>query len=188
MRIEYPERSNEAVRRIQLLLEKLAFLPVGSVDGSWGATTRGALAEYASSIGWARDRPNPSSVEDARDGVLLSVIIPDGLLAELESDYAYWVAHYESLHAREVNQELRRRAREERQRAEAARQPYRLGPMPARRQAPESVVVPVLVGGAMVGLALWLGARRRRAPAASDTQVDLPFRFAPGARADEVQF
>lgn len=173
MRIEYPERANDSVRRIQTMLDKLGLFE-GQIDGSWGPVTREAVAYFSRQIGFAANSPNPSSVESASGGVITDVIIPDELLAELESEYNSRI-EAEALTARE---------REERLRAEQER--LRPGPSlpPLPPRAPDSsgsFVVPVLVGGALVGLALWLSTRRR--------QSLIPVLKIDGRmRADEVQF
>jgi LPXTG-motif cell wall-anchored protein len=173
MRIEYPERANEAVRRIQTMLDKLDLFE-GQVDGSWGSVTRQALAAYARRIGFAANSPNPSSVESASDGVITNVIVPDELLAELESEYN---SRIEAEAQTNREREERLRAEEERLRAGTE-----LPPLPRRTpDSSGSLVLPVLVGGALVGLALWLSTRRR--------QNLIPvLKIDSRMRADEVQF
>jgi peptidoglycan hydrolase-like protein with peptidoglycan-binding domain len=173
MRIEYPERANEAVRRIQTMLDKIDLFE-GQVDGSWGPVTRQALAAYSRRIGFAADSPNPSSVESASDGVITNVIVPDELLAELESEY----------NSRIEAESQRYREREERLRAEQERLRTVTVLPPLKRRTPDSsgsLVLPVLVGGALVGLALWLSTRRRQS-LIPVTEIDSRM------RADEVQF
>lgn len=173
MRIEYPQRANEAVRRIQTMLDKLDLFE-GQVDGSWGSVTRQALAAYARRIGFAANSPNPSSVESASDGVITNVIVPDELLAELESEY----------NSRIEAESQTYREREERLRAEQERLRAGTELPPLKRRTPDSsgsLVLPVLVGGALVGLALWLSTRRRQSLI---TVPEIDSRM----RADEVQF
>lgn len=107
MRIEYPERANEAVRRIQTMLREVGLLPEGG-DGSWGPATRQALAGYARTVRWAQDAPSPSSVESVSEGVITNVIIPERLLSELESEYSRIRAAEETERERARRQMLRR--------------------------------------------------------------------------------
>jgi len=173
MRIEYPERANEAVRRIQTMLDKLDLFE-GQVDGSWGPVTRQALAAYARQIGFAANSPNPSSVESASDGVITNVIVPDELLAELESEYNSRIEA-----EAQTNREREERLRAEQERLRAGTE---LPPLPRRTpDSSGSLVLPVLVGGALVGLAIWLSTRRR--------QSLIPvLKIDSRMRADEVQF
>lgn len=174
MRIEYPERANEAVRRIQTMLREVGLLPEGGVDGSWGPATRQALAGYARTVRWAQDAPSPSSVESVSEGVITNVIIPEGLLSELESEY--------NSRIRAAEETERERARRQQAEQERLRTGTVLPPLPPRdRTSSGSAMLPVLMGGALVGLALWLSTRRR--------QSLIPvLKIDRRMRADQVQF